>query len=211
MCGRPAKVYIKNRKINNMSQSKLDLILEDYSEENYPELQGEKRVALGLEIAVLGIEERSKCLVYDYDKALEFLKGVSKDEKEAVEKLTEVIVGFKDCEYKPIWAKGGRDLDKIKWVSEMRYPQLANKYRFPTGLDGAIIGFDEESLRCIYSCHLCILCLMSNDGMSYDDAREFLEFNSFCCYDAAEYQPIWCDDMMVADLELDSPTRKASV
>ena len=52
---------------------------------------------------------------------------------------------------------------------------------------------------------------MRDDNMSYDDAREFLEYNSFGYSDVKEYQPIWCDDMMVADLELDSPPRKASV
>lgn len=194
-----------------MSQSKLDLILEDYSEEGNPELQGERRVAVGLDIAVLGIEERSMRLIYDYDKALGFLKRKSKTKEEAIKKLTELIVGFEDCKYKPIWAKGGRDFDKIKSDSEKAHPFLAEKYRFPDGLSNAIVGFDEESLRCIYSCHLCILCLMRDDKMSYEDAREFLEFNSFCCYDAAEYQPIWCDDMMVSDLELDSPPRKAFV
>jgi hypothetical protein len=45
------------------------------------------------------------------------------------------------------------------------------------GFDGAIIGSCYYTNRYIYDTDLMITTLMSRDGMSYQDAWEYLEFN----------------------------------
>ncbi len=47
------------------------------------------------------------------------------------------------------------------------------------GFDGAIIGNCYYTGRYIYDTDLMITILMSRDGMSYQDAWEYLEYNVF--------------------------------
>lgn len=61
------------------------------------------------------------------------------------------------------------------------------------GFDDAIIGVDEKSMRLIYSVYKCILILKDRDKMSYEEALEFLEFNTKDAY-MGEKTPIWCED-----------------
>lgn len=60
------------------------------------------------------------------------------------------------------------------------------------GFDSAIIGVDEHSMRLIYSVSKCIDILVT-DGMDYEDAIEYLNFNTFNAY-VGEKTPIWCCD-----------------
>ena len=47
------------------------------------------------------------------------------------------------------------------------------------GLDEAFIGFtDDYPARAIYDKALCVQCMM-DEGMSMEDAIEYLEFNTF--------------------------------
>jgi len=59
------------------------------------------------------------------------------------------------------------------------------------GLDDAIIGVDEQSMRLIYSVSECIE-ILSRD-MDADEAFEHFEYNVKGSY-VGEKTPIWCDD-----------------
>lgn len=61
------------------------------------------------------------------------------------------------------------------------------------GLDEAIIGVDEVSLRLIYSQRKVKQILMERDGMSDEEAHEFYEYNIHSAY-VGEGTPIWCSD-----------------
>jgi hypothetical protein len=63
------------------------------------------------------------------------------------------------------------------------------------GFDDAVIGVDEKSMRLIYSVSKCleILIIDSQEGMSYEEAQEFFEFNVSGAY-MGEKTPIWCYD-----------------
>ena len=63
---------------------------------------------------------------------------------------------------------------------------------FADGLDDAIIGFEPSLWRVVYSRTKCIdICI--KDGMSEDEAIEYLDFNTFSGY-VGEKTPIWVDD-----------------
>jgi hypothetical protein len=59
------------------------------------------------------------------------------------------------------------------------------------GFDDAIIGVEYNSMKLIYSTDLMHKILVDRDGMSDDDAIEFLEFNVFGAY-VGEKTPIYC-------------------
>jgi hypothetical protein len=60
------------------------------------------------------------------------------------------------------------------------------------GFDEAIIGVDEKDMRLIYSVSKCI-DILKKDGMNYEEAREFFDFNVSGSY-VGEKTPIWCYD-----------------
>ena len=72
------------------------------------------------------------------------------------------------------------------------------------GLDEAIIGttmlWGAEGEVLVYSCEKCINIFMVRDGMAYDEAHEFFEFNTLGAY-VGEQTPVfvWTD---TTDLEL---------
>ena len=59
------------------------------------------------------------------------------------------------------------------------------------GLDEAIIGVDDKSMRLIYSKSKCIEILAKD--MGYEDAVDFYYFNVHGSY-MGEQTPIWCED-----------------
>jgi hypothetical protein len=59
------------------------------------------------------------------------------------------------------------------------------------GLDEAIIGVDDKSMRLIYSKSKCIEILAKD--MGYEDAVDFYYFNVHGSY-MGEKTPIWCED-----------------
>jgi hypothetical protein len=61
------------------------------------------------------------------------------------------------------------------------------------GLDDAIIGVDEQSMRLIYSVSKCIEILCLDNDMDPDEAFEHFEYNTKGAY-IGEKTPIWCDD-----------------
>lgn len=60
------------------------------------------------------------------------------------------------------------------------------------GFDDAVIGYDEESMRLIYSVTKCIEILI-NQGLSFTDAMEHFETNVKDSYKGGK-SPIWCND-----------------
>ena len=63
---------------------------------------------------------------------------------------------------------------------------------FWDGLDDAIIGFDADTMRCIYSVSK-IQEELVKQGMTEDEAVEFYEYNIACSY-IGEQTPILCND-----------------
>ena len=74
-----------------------------------------------------------------------------------------------------------------EWISETN-----NNALFADGFDKSIIGVDSKSGRVIYDVKKMIKILMKNDGMEYQDAREYLDFNTIGAY-VGEMTPIYME------------------
>lgn len=61
------------------------------------------------------------------------------------------------------------------------------------GFEGCILGVDEKTMRLIYSVDACICVLMTRDGMTYEEAQEFFDYNVEGSY-MGEKTPIWCHE-----------------
>lgn len=72
------------------------------------------------------------------------------------------------------------------------------------GLDDALIGsaYDvaTQQQRLVYSVNKCIGILMTRDGMSDVEAREYLEHNTLCAY-VGQDQPIFVDSEYFEGIE----------
>lgn len=62
---------------------------------------------------------------------------------------------------------------------------------FADGLDDAIIGFDTNLWKVVYSKSKCVDVISKE--ISREDAIEYLEYNTFCAY-VGDKTPIWVDD-----------------
>lgn len=78
-------------------------------------------------------------------------------------------------------------MKKRKLIEEM---YSDDKLLFADGFDKAIIGIDDMDLKVVYDIDKCAEILMKRDGMSRDEAHEFLEFNTIGAY-VGEKTPIW--------------------
>ena len=74
-------------------------------------------------------------------------------------------------------------------ITELIPEEYLDKVLFADGFDDAIMGYDEQQHRVIYSQQRMILTLL-NDGMELEDAIEYLGFNVWCAY-MGEHQPIY--------------------
>jgi hypothetical protein len=72
---------------------------------------------------------------------------------------------------------------------------------FADGLDSAIIGICPKSFRVVYSRNLCVDVMVS-EGMTLEDAIDYLEYNTFNAY-VGEYTPIWIEDFKWDNFDLD--------
>ena len=61
------------------------------------------------------------------------------------------------------------------------------------GFDGAILGYEEGSMRLVYSVNACIEILEA-EGMTTEDALEHFYYNVQGSY-VGELTPIWCNDL----------------
>ena len=64
---------------------------------------------------------------------------------------------------------------------------------FADGLDDAIIGFDSNLWKVVYSRNLCVNILVGRDDIDEEEAMEFLEYNTFNAY-LGEKTPVWVED-----------------
>lgn len=64
---------------------------------------------------------------------------------------------------------------------------------FADGLDEAIIGFDPNFWRVIYSRNKVIKIFQDRDGMTEEEAVEFAEYNTFSAF-VGEKTPVWVED-----------------
>ena len=63
---------------------------------------------------------------------------------------------------------------------------------FADGLDEAIIGFDANLWKVVYSRNKCIE-IIAAEGMSTEDALDYLEYNTFNTY-MGDNTPLWVED-----------------
>jgi hypothetical protein len=74
------------------------------------------------------------------------------------------------------------------------YPEMT--FLKADGFDEAVIGFEENSGRLIYSVTKCLEILVTNDEMSMEDAIEHFDFNVSGAW-VGENTPIWCVDNLL--------------
>ena len=71
------------------------------------------------------------------------------------------------------------------------------------GFDEAILGMTYDMVvsedRLIYSQKKCIDILVKRDGMTYEEALEYMEFNVLGAY-VGQNQPLFLDDLIEFDL-----------
>lgn len=84
-------------------------------------------------------------------------------------------------------------IDYIQLVKE-NYPD--EEFVYPTDLADAIIGIDSEHYRFILSKNKTIEIYISRDGMSYDEAIDYLYYNPIRATEYLENGPIWVDDII---------------
>lgn len=72
------------------------------------------------------------------------------------------------------------------------YPE--DEFLFALGLDDAIIGVEQFSMKVVYSESECIR-IYQEQGMSFKDAVDFFEFNIKSAY-MGDKTPIFVDDTM---------------
>lgn len=64
---------------------------------------------------------------------------------------------------------------------------------FADGLDKAIVGFEPNLWKVVYSRNLVVDILMERDEMTADEAIEFAEYNIFSAM-VGEKTPLWIED-----------------
>ena len=66
---------------------------------------------------------------------------------------------------------------------------------FADGFDSAIIGFEPNLWKVVYSRAKCIESMVSDsmDDMDVSEVEEYLEFNTFGAY-VGENTPLWVED-----------------
>ena len=85
-------------------------------------------------------------------------------------------------------------MSETRRVFSERFPN--ETFVYADGLDEAILGIDEDSMRVIYSVHRCLSILAMS--MSMSDAVNHFEENIITAYNGTiifgEKRPIWCKD-----------------
>jgi hypothetical protein len=66
------------------------------------------------------------------------------------------------------------------------------KFLKADGFDDAVVGIEFNTMRLVYDKNKMIHILIENDGMDYEDALEYLEFNTWSAY-VGEKTPIYIE------------------
>lgn len=85
------------------------------------------------------------------------------------------------------------DLNKTKRELIIEMFADTDDILFADGLDDAIIGFDQNLWKVVYSRNMCVECIMKEGDMSEEDALEHLEYNTFNAY-IGDSTPVWVED-----------------
>jgi len=64
---------------------------------------------------------------------------------------------------------------------------------FADGFDDAIIGFEPNLWKVVYSRQKCIEVLSTEDDMNEEEALDYLEYNTFNAY-VGDKTPVWVED-----------------
>lgn len=64
---------------------------------------------------------------------------------------------------------------------------------FADGFDDAIIGFEPNLWKVVYSRQKCIEVLSKEDDMNEEEALDYLEYNTFNAY-VGDKTPVWVED-----------------
>tara|TARA_Y100001938_G_C8038008_1_gene404497 strand:+ start:416 stop:703 length:288 start_codon:yes stop_codon:yes gene_type:complete len=76
---------------------------------------------------------------------------------------------------------------------------------FADGFDAAIIGYDANAYRVVYDYDKCMEILMNGqpegyDGMTKEEAHEFMEFNVVGAY-VGDFTPLFIHTLMIINHE----------
>lgn len=71
---------------------------------------------------------------------------------------------------------------------------MEGEYLVADGFDKAIIGIEMESQKVVYDKYLMCEVLMEEEGMSEEEAIDFLSYNVWYAY-VGEHTPIYIDGM----------------
>lgn len=75
------------------------------------------------------------------------------------------------------------------------YELYGDQFIVALGFEKAIIGFDENSQRIIYSAKKIVNLLIKEERMTYDEALEWYELNMLKKNNTNKEEPIYCNDL----------------
>jgi hypothetical protein len=81
----------------------------------------------------------------------------------------------------------GHKMNKLEQIIEM-YPDL--EFLQADGFDDAVIGVDTKEMRLVYDMEKMVDILAARDEMTFEEALEYLDFNTFCAY-VGEKTPLY--------------------
>jgi hypothetical protein len=79
-----------------------------------------------------------------------------------------------------------------------KFPE--DKFLIYDGLEDAIIGVDDSSPKRLIMSHAKTLDILMNDGLTYEEAVEHIDFNVRGGYVGLK-TPLWLDDLLIEDGE----------
>jgi hypothetical protein len=82
--------------------------------------------------------------------------------------------------------------NKIKDVIIEHYADT-DDILFADGFDDAIIGFEPNLWKVVYSRQKCIEVLSKEDDINEEEALDYLEYNTFNAY-VGDKTPVWVED-----------------
>ena len=90
-----------------------------------------------------------------------------------------------------------RDLNEIRQVKDLIIEHYADTedVLFADGLDDAIIGFEPNLWKVVYSRTKVIDIFIERDGMTAQEAEEFAEYNTFAAMVGVK-TPLWVEDFL---------------
>jgi hypothetical protein len=83
---------------------------------------------------------------------------------------------------------GGFDVTILERLAELNPDAL-----LADGLEDALIGYTlntHHAVVAVYDYAKCVDALVKRDGMTHEDAEEYLSFNTLCCY-VGENSPLY--------------------